>query len=67
MRSRDFPPPLDGITVPPMAQHPERDNRRADLARVILALALLAGIAAFSDAPRAAPELASVAVNPQRS
>ena len=33
-------------------QRQERGNWRADVARVVFAIALLAGIAAISDAPR---------------
>jgi len=39
-------------------------KRQADIVRVILAIALLAGIAAFTDAPRANSDLRPVAANP---
>jgi len=39
-------------------------KRQADILRVVLAIALLAGIAAFTDAPRASREPVPVAANP---
>jgi hypothetical protein len=39
-------------------------KRQSDIVRVVLAIALLAGLAAFSDAPRTGREPAAVAANP---
>jgi len=46
-----------------MAERQERMKRGADIVCVLLAIALLAGIAAFSDAPRTGSQPVPVAAN----
>jgi hypothetical protein len=63
MRSGDFTGPGRARRMRDMIERQELAKRRADIARVLLAIALLAGVAAFNDAQRAGTGAVPVAVN----